>query len=609
MYEKKEIQKLIDNLDIVEVISEYVNLKKSGSGYMGLSPFKEERTPSFSVSPVKNMFYDFSSGIGGNVIKFYQLINDINFPQAVKELSQKYNIPLKTSNFGNNYNYNYEINQNKYKEYYEILSSAHEFFKNAIKDDEKALKYMEERGFLPKDIKKFEIGFSLNERDELFKYLVKKNFSEKKILELGLVKRNESGVVYDTFRNRIMFPIYNPQNKIVGFGGRIIEKDTDLPKYLNSADSVVFKKGKELFGLKNRGEAIKRKGFAMLMEGYLDVLTVRKHGFETAVASLGTAFTEEQASLIKRYTKNIIIAYDNDEAGKNAIIRAGYILKKLDFEIKCLRITENVKDPDEFLRKYGKRKFIETLKKSVDFYDFLLIEFKKNLNMEEIASKRILVKKFKPFFESFETELDKELYIQKLSHEIGIEEKYLRQEFIVEKSQIKKFKNNNYIKKDNQKKGVQNKKESKNLYDDLEEQTIIYCIKYFNLEKEKVKFLMEKNLTSEFYSALFSKLKEINFAVKNVLQINETDLTEEQKEKTFGLRCLSDRKTESEESFFNEIFESWLRREIDEINENLSRAKQFKLKREVEMELGKEFHTFEELKEIYKKFEEIRRPE
>ena len=609
MYEKKEIQKLIDNLDIVEVISEYVNLKKSGSGYMGLSPFKEERTPSFSVSPVKNMFYDFSSGIGGNVIKFYQLINDVNFPQAVKELSQKYNIPLKTSNFGNNYNYNYEINQNKYKEYYEILSSAHEFFKNAIKDDEKALKYMEERGFLPKDIKKFEIGFSLNERDELFKYLVKKNFSEKKILELGLVKRNESGAVYDTFRNRIMFPIYNPQNKIVGFGGRIIEKDTDLPKYLNSADSVVFKKGKELFGLKNRGEAIKRKGFAMLMEGYLDVLTVRKHGFETAVASLGTAFTEEQASLIKRYTKNIIIAYDNDEAGKNAIIRAGYILKKLDFEIKCLRITENVKDPDEFLRKYGKRKFIETLKKSVDFYDFLLIEFKKNLNMEEIASKRILVKKFKPFFESFETELDKELYIQKLSHEIGIEEKYLRQEFIVEKSQIKKFKNNNYIKKDNQKKGVQNKKESKNLYDDLEEQTIIYCIKYFNLEKEKVKFLMEKNLTSEFYSALFSKLKEINFAVKNVLQINETDLTEEQKEKTFGLRCLSDRKTESEESFFNEIFESWLRREIDEINENLSRAKQFKLKREVEMELGKEFHTFEELKEIYKKFEEIRRPE
>ena len=609
MYEKKEIQKLIDNLDIVEVISEYVNLKKSGSGYMGLSPFKEERTPSFSVSPVKNMFYDFSSGIGGNVIKFYQLINDVNFPQAVKELSQKYNIPLKTSNFGNNYNYNYEINQNKHKEYYEILSSAHEFFKSAIKDDEKALKYMEERGFLPKDIKKFEIGFSLNERDELFKYLVKKNFSEKKILELGLVKRNESGVVYDTFRNRIMFPIYNPQNKIVGFGGRIIEKDTDLPKYLNSADSVVFKKGKELFGLKNRGEAIKRKGFAMLMEGYLDVLTVRKHGFETAVASLGTAFTEEQASLIKRYTKNIIIAYDNDEAGKNAIIRAGYILKKLDFEIKCLRITENVKDPDEFLRKYGKRKFIETLKKSVDFYDFLLIEFKKNLNMEEIASKRILVKKFKPFFESFETELDKELYIQKLSHEIGIEEKYLRQEFIVEKSQIKKFKNNNSIKKDNQKKGVQNKKESKNLYDDLEEQTIIYCIKYFSLEKEKVKFLMGKNLTSEFYSALFSKLKEINFAVKNVLQINETDLTEEQKEKTFGLRCLSDRKTESEESFFNEIFESWLRREIDEINENLSRAKQFKLKREVEMELGKEFHTFEELKEIYKKFEEIRRPE
>lgn len=608
MYEKKEIQKLIDNLDIVEVISEYVNLKKSGSGYKGLSPFKEERTPSFSVNPVKNIFFDFSSGVGGNVIKFYQLINDVSFPQAIKELSQKYNIPLKISNFGNKY----EINQDKYKEYYEILSDAHEFFKNSIKNDEKALKYMEERGFLLKDIKKFEIGFSLNERDELFKYLIKKNFSEKKILELGLVKRNESGAVYDTFRNRVMFPIYNPQNKIVGFGGRIIEKETDLPKYLNSADSVVFKKGKELFGLKNRGEAIKRKGFAILMEGYLDVLTVKRYGFETAVASLGTAFTEEQASLLKRYTKNIIIAYDNDEAGKNAIIRAGYILKKFDFEIKCLKITENVKDPDEFLRKYGKKKFVETLKKSVDFYNFLFLEFTKNLNIEEITSKRILVKKFKPFFETFENELDKELYIQKLSHEIGIEEKYLRQEFESEKSYTKKDKsNNNYIKKNSFDSKVQYKKEEKDLYDDLEEQTIMYCIKYFKLQKEKIQLLLKKNLTNEFYHNLFSKLREINFAVETVLQINETELTEEQKEKTFGLKCFADKeiKLEKEESYFNELFKSWLRREIKDARKDMTRAEKFRLKREVEIELEREFHTFEDLKKIYKKFEEIRRPE
>ena len=608
MYEKKEIQKLIDNLDIVEVISEYVNLKKSGSGYKGLSPFKEERTPSFSVNPVKNIFFDFSSGVGGNVIKFYQLINDVSFPQAIKELSQKYNIPLKISNFGNKY----EINQDKYKEYYEILSDAHEFFKNSIKNDEKALKYMEERGFLPKDIKKFEIGFSLNERDKLFKYLIKKNFSEKKILELGLVKMNESGAVYDTFRNRVMFPIYNPQNKIVGFGGRIIEKETDLPKYLNSADSVVFKKGKELFGLKNRGEAIKRKGFAILMEGYLDVLTVKRYGFETAVASLGTAFTEEQASLLKRYTKNIIIAYDNDEAGKNAIIRAGYILKKFDFEIKCLKITENVKDPDEFLRKYGKKKFVETLKKSVDFYNFLFLEFTKNLNIEEITSKRILVKKFKPFFETFENELDKELYIQKLSHEIGIEEKYLRQEFESEKSYTKKDKsNNNYIKKNSFDSKVQYKKEEKDLYDDLEEQTIMYCIKYFKLQKEKIQLLLKKNLTNEFYHNLFSKLQEINFAVETVLQINETELTEEQKEKTFGLKCFADKeiKIEKEESYFNELFKSWLRREIKDARKDMTRAEKFRLKREVEIELEREFHTFEDLKKIYKKFEEIRRPE
>lgn len=606
MYEKKEIQKLIDSLDIVEVISEYVNLKKSGSGYKGLSPFKDERTPSFSVDPVKNIFFDFSSGVGGNVIKFYQLINDVSFPQAMEELSQKYNIPLRKSNFGNNY----EVSQDKYKEYYEILNSAYEFFKNAIEENDKALKYMKERGFLPKDIKKFEIGFSLNEKDELFKYLIKKNFSEEKILELGLVKRNETGAVYDTFRNRIMFPIYNPQNKIVGFGGRIIEKDTNLPKYLNSADSVVFKKGRELFGLKNRGEAIKRKGFAMLMEGYLDVLTVKKYGFETAVASLGTAFTEEQANLLKKYTKNIIIAYDNDEAGKNAIIRAGYILKKLNFDIKCLRITENVKDPDEFLRKYGKRKFVETLKKSVDFYDFLFQEFTKTLNIDEIASKRILVEKFKPFFETFENELDKELYIQKLSHEIGIEEKYLRQEFKNNKDfNNKNKKGNSYGTKSNYEIKVQYKKDKKDFYDDLEEQTIMYCIKYFDLEKEKTQMLTKKDLTNKFYSELFSKLKGINFDVANVSQMNKFDLTEEQKEKIFSLKISADREIEDEESYFKEIFKSWLRRDIKNIRKNMTREEKYKLKKEVEIELSKEFHTLEELKKIYKKFEEIRRPE
>ncbi|AMD95509.1 DNA primase [Leptotrichia sp. oral taxon 847] len=605
MYEKKEIQKLIDSLDIVEVISEYVNLKKSGSGYKGLSPFKDERTPSFSVDPIKNIFFDFSSGVGGNVIKFYQLINDVSFPQAMEELSQKYNIPLRKSNFGNNY----EVSQDKYKEYYEILNSAYEFFKNAIEENDKALKYMKERGFLPEDIKKFEIGFSLNEKDELFKYLIKKNFSEEKILELGLVKRNETGAVYDTFRNRIMFPIYNPQNKIVGFGGRIIEKDTDLPKYLNSADSVVFKKGRELFGLKNRGEAIKRKGFAMLMEGYLDVLTVKKYGFETAVASLGTAFTEEQANLLKKYTKNIIIAYDNDEAGKNAIIRAGYILKKLNFDIKCLRITENVKDPDEFLRKYGKRKFVETLKKSVDFYDFLFQEFTKTLNIDEIASKRILVEKFKPFFETFENELDKELYIQKLSHEIGIEEKYLRQEFKNNKDfNNKNKKGNSYGTKSNYEIKVQYKKDKKDFYDDLEEQTIMYCIKYFDLEKEKTQMLTKKDLTNKFYSELFSKLKGINFDVANVSQMNKFDLTEEQKEKIFSLKISADREIEDEESYFKEIFKSWLRRDIKNIRKNMTREEKYKLKKEVEIELSKEFHTLEELKKIYKKFEEIRRP-
>ena len=437
IYSEKEIQKLIDNLDIVQVIGEYVNLKKAGSNYKGLSPFKDEKTPSFTVSPVKNIFKDFSTQIGGNVISFYMKINDVSFIQAVEELSRKYNIPLKKNREYRTINQEIERKKAINKEYYEIINEAQIFFRENIEKYPEALEYMKERDFSIEEIRKFGIGFANSSRDELFQHLLKKEFPEEKIIELGLVKRNENGEIYDSFRNRVIFPIYNINSQIVGFGGRIIEKNTNLPKYLNSPDSPIFKKGNELFGIKYRGENIRKKGFAMLMEGYLDVLTAQKHGFENAVASLGTAFTEEQAELLKRYTDKVLISYDNDEAGKNAIVKAGYILKKYDFDVKCLVMDGSEKDPDEFLRKNGKRAFIEVVKKSEEIFDFLTREASKDLDLNNINGEKKFIERLKPFFSNITNNLSKNLYLQRLSVNLKLQKE--KKEKIVEtrKSSIK----------------------------------------------------------------------------------------------------------------------------------------------------------------------------
>ena len=440
IYSEEEIQKLIDNLDIVQVIGEYVNLKKAGSNYKGLSPFKDEKTPSFTVSPVKNIFKDFSTQIGGNVISFYMRVNDLSFVQAVEELSRKYNIPLKKNREYKTINQEIDRRKAENKEYFEIMNEALVFFKNNIEKYDEAVEYMKERDFSIEDMKKFGIGFASNAPDELFQYLIKKEFSEKKIIELGLAKRNENGEIYDNFRNRIIFPIFNTDAQIVGFGGRIIEKNTNLPKYVNSPDSPIFKKGNELFGIKYQGENIRKKGFAILMEGYLDVLTAQKSGFDSAVASLGTSFTEEQARLLRKYTDKVLISYDNDEAGKNAIVKAGYILKKYDFDVKCLILNGSEKDPDEFLRKNGKKAFVEVVKKSEEIFDFLTGEASKDLDLNDISGERKFIERLKPFFLNVTNNLTKNLYLQKLATNFNINEFIVKEELKALSKEVSKKK-------------------------------------------------------------------------------------------------------------------------------------------------------------------------
>ena len=603
IYSKKEIQKLIDNLDIVQVIGEYVNLKKAGSDYKGLSPFKDEKTPSFTVSPVKNIFKDFSTQIGGNVISFYMKINDIGFLQAVEELSRKYNIPLKKSREYRTIDQEIERKKAVNSEYYEIMNEAQIFFRENIEKYSEALEYMKERDFSLEEIRRFGIGFAPSFRDDLFQHLVKKEFPEEKIMSLGLAKRNENGEIYDSFRNRIIFPIYNVNAQIVGFGGRIIEKNTNLPKYLNSPDSPIFKKGNELFGIKHQGENIRKKGFAMLMEGYLDVLTAQKNGFESAVASLGTAFTEEQAQLLKKYTDKILISYDNDEAGKNAIIKAGYILKKYDFDVKCLVMDGNEKDPDEFLRKNGKKAFIEVVKKSEEIFDFLTKEASKDLDLNDISGKRKFIERLKPFFSNVTSNLNKNLYLQRLSANFEIDEFILAEELKnLSKKTSKGKKRKSY---ENQK--VQYKKLKKDLYIELEEQTLMYILEFYRSEKEKCMELLGKGFSHPLFNELIEKLKAVEF---DIMQLEKIDISEENREIITKLKLRADNGIKDKKIYFREIYSGWFEREIDEerqkTEEENDRIKKIELKKLLSK--LKNINKISEIEKLYNEFILIRRP-
>mgnify|MGYP000899457578 FL=1 len=601
-YSEEEIQKLIDNLDIVEVIGEYVNLKKAGSDYKGLSPFKDEKTPSFTVSPVKNIFKDFSTQIGGNVISFYMKINDIGFVQAVEELSQKYNIPLKKNGKSQIVSQKISEKQAENKEYFEIMNEAQTFFENNVEKYEEALEYMKNRDFSLEDMKKFKIGFASSIRDGLFQYLIEKNFSENKIMKLGLAKRNENGEIYDSFRNRIIFPIYNIEGKIVAFGGRIIEKNSNLPKYLNSPDSPIFKKGRELFGIKYQGGNVKKKGFAILMEGYLDVLTAQKNGFENAVASLGTAFTEEQAQLLKKYTDKILIAYDNDEAGRNAVIKAGYILKKYDFDIKCLVLKGEEKDPDEFLRKNGKKAFIEVVKESKEIFDFLILEFSKEMDLKDVDNVTKFIRKFKPFFSNVTDNLRKNLYLQKLSTEFGIDGFILKEELgnlTPEKSPKKPR-----ISSDEN--TVKFKKLKEDLYIELEKQTFIYFLKCYGSEKQKCEKLLNKKFSSSIFNKLVEDMKTINFDIR---KLDKIDITKEESEIIMGLQFSADKDIKDKDIYFREIYFGWIKREIDEerrkSDEENDKIKKLKLKK-ILAKL-ENISKIDEIEKVYDEFILIRR--
>jgi len=346
----KILEEIKSRLDIVDFISDYVELKKAGQNYKGLCPFHSEKTPSFIVSPDKQIYHCFGCGEGGNIFSFIMRHDNITFPEAVKTLARRAGVKIiekKGDPSGEGLRYKIiELNNESLKIFQENLMKSGE-----------ALSYLERRGIGAEAIKAFSLGYSRKDWTYLYNHLKGKGFSDDLLLQAGLIAKSEKGL-HDIFRGRIIFPIRNIQGEVIAFGGRVM--DDSMPKYLNSPDTVIFKKGENLYGLDIAREEIRKRGFVIITEGYLDVITSHQKGFSNTVAPLGTALTEGHLIRLKRFTKRAVVVFDGDVAGRNAARRSIPLLLGQGFKTGILLLPEG-EDPDSFLRKNGPGTFSKAL--------------------------------------------------------------------------------------------------------------------------------------------------------------------------------------------------------------------------------------------------------
>ncbi|QOX62584.1 DNA primase [Anoxybacterium hadale] len=409
------VDEIKSRCNIVDVIGRHVVLKKAGLNYKGVCPFHNEKTPSFVVSEAKQIFTCFGCGATGDVIEFVQKYNNLDFHGSVEKLADEYGIEIKSAGFHA---------EKERAALYEINREAAAYFYRAFaKGSNPGLEYMAKRGLDAATLRKFGIGYADAEWDSLYQYFLSKGADPKTLLELGLIS-NSKDRYYDKYRNRVIFPIINTRGKIIGFGGRILGDGT--PKYLNSPESTIFLKKNNLYGLNLTRQDINKENYVILVEGYMDVISLYQHGIRNVSASLGTALTENQAAMLKRYTDNVILSYDADAAGQAAALRGLDILHKSGCKVKVLHVTDG-KDPDDFIKKNGKDEFLKLVHDAMSFADYKIHILKQRLDMNTTeGSVEFLQETAKILRELSPVEAD--IYIKKIARETKISEGAIRLE-------------------------------------------------------------------------------------------------------------------------------------------------------------------------------------
>ena len=405
-YSDEIIDEIRQSNDIVDIISQYVRLKRSGRNYFGLCPFHNEKSPSFSVSPDKQIFHCFGCGVGGNVFTFLMKIEGINFIEAVQMLAEKSQIQLPT--FTNSGDAAKEELKNKV---YQVNEFAAQYYhqKLYLPESKIAQEYVKKRKLSNETLKSFRIGFS-GKFDELYRQLVKQGFAEREILESGLVNKNEQGKFIDRYRNRLMFPICDARGKVIAFGGRVL--DDSKPKYINSPENIVYSKGRHLFGLNVAKKGDMKK--LLIVEGYMDVISLHQRGITNVVAPLGTALTQQQGWLLRKNTEQIILSFDSDGAGQTAINRSLEILQNMGCDMRVLQM-EGAKDPDEYIIKFGYARFQSLIDKALSLVEFKVKQLRQTLNLENTVDKIKFLNEIAKIIAKIDNSMEREVYIEKIA--------------------------------------------------------------------------------------------------------------------------------------------------------------------------------------------------
>lgn len=411
--------------DIVSVIGDYVELKRAGSNYVGLCPFHNEKTPSFSVSPSKGIFHCFGCGVGGDVISFIMQKEGMSYPEAIKFLADKLGILVETN----------EVNKEKYehrKKLFEINNEAKLFYYKNLLINDIPKDYIKKRNLNNNLINKFIIGYA-DGKNSLYRHLLQKGYQKDDIIEVGLINQDEKGNVYDKFRNRLMFPIIDIRGNVIGFGGRALADSR--AKYMNSPQSLAYDKSKNVYGVFNLKNSTK-VGKIILVEGYMDVISLTNYGFDYAIASLGTSLTHDQAKLIKRYCKNIYICYDGDSAGQKATSRAIEIFKEQDISPNIIVIPDNM-DPDDYIKQYGNESFNRLIDNAVDS---VIYEYKKILqkyDINNVKEKIQLIDDLTTLLSKLDREVIRDEYIKRFSDDLNIEYLSLKKDVSSKLNEVK----------------------------------------------------------------------------------------------------------------------------------------------------------------------------
>lgn len=412
------VDEIKNRCNIVDVIGRQIPLKRAGSNYKGLCPFHSEKTPSFVVSEQKQIFTCFGCGASGDVIEFTKRYYNLEFSEAVEQLARQYGIEIKR----------FEQKDNQKKNLlYDLNKKAARYFLDAFtKQNNPGLTYMRGRGLMPQTLIRFGIGYADEKWDSLCRYFQAQGVDMALLMELGLISRSDRSkeAYYDKFRNRVMFPIINTRGRVIGFGGRVLDEGT--PKYLNSPESSIFLKKNNLFGLNLTRTEINKKDCAILVEGYMDVISLYQAGVTNVSASLGTALTQQQAAMLKRYTSNVILCYDSDSAGRAAALRGMDILRDAGCRVRVMQVSDG-KDPDEFVKKNGADAFYALAKEAMPFADYKIDLIRRETDLSTTEGSLEFLRRVTEVLKSL-SPAEADLYIGKVAAETHISEGAIRME-------------------------------------------------------------------------------------------------------------------------------------------------------------------------------------